>query len=1048
MKWPLSVLVLCVIAARCLAQTEGARVSGRVTDMSGAVVVGAECTVTDIDTNVSTSTTTNEDGIYVIPALHPAVYRLTIEKAGFRTVFQPSLQLYAQDAVNENFTLAIGLRSDSVTVDSNDFGLQTESAAVSTVVNQQFVDNMPLNGRSFQSLISVAPGVVFTSSQFDGPGQFSVNGQRSDANYFTVDGVSANFGVQVGQLSQSLGGMIPAFTSQGGTNGFVSVDDMQEFRIQTSSYEAEFGRTPGAQISIVTKAGTNTWHGSAFDYLRNDIFDARNYFDTPPLPKPPLRQNDFGGTLGGHIIKDKTFFFLSYEGLRLRLPQTASEHFYTASARAVVAPVYQPMVNALPLPDPNAPLIDPTCDNITNPCQAIIVAAYSNPSSLDSISFRIDHKLTQKIDLFARYSHAPSYDATRNWEEVEYSNVGMDTFTAGATILFTPAMLNDFRANWSQGSASNTTSLTNFHGAVVPPPATLFPPTSPYRPDLGDALVFFLNSGGQEVRQGKQYANSEQQLNFVDTLSWAFRTHLFKFGLDYRRLAPTSEQDEGYAVFPSSFALLRAGTVDSAILSAGDPFAVSVNNYSLFAQDTWKITGQLTLNYGLRWEINTPPVSASSRPLYVTQGIFDSNPLAVVPGTLWHTRYNNFAPRVGTAYQITPKTVVRGAFGLFYDLGYGSFGDTSAFFPYQHANFASFSPPVPFDLTNAAFQPPPLSTTIDANVLYMVAVDPNLRLPLILQWNAAIQRKLGANQTLSATYVGADDMRLLRDDIIVPPLLLGFGNGGDVEAIRNAGYSHFNAFQIQFQRHMSHGLQALISYNLSKTSDLGSSDSSGLTAASVSQIVLPPLTPSDFDIRNSIAGAVSYELPAPAWGHISNAILKGWAVDGLVRVSSAPPINITELVISPTVGAYRTQAQVVPGQPFWIPDSTQPSGTALNPAAFTTPPVGQVGDFPRNSLRSPYSIDQTDLAVRRRFNLTDRLNLSVRAEYFNVFNHPMFGAPGSDEPGSIFDTSFGKIGPGSTTNILLGGGAALGGQSPLYALGGPRSAQFTIKLQF
>src|SRR3984957_10358330 len=478
----LLILALSVISATAFAQTEGARISGRVTDVSGAIIVGAACTVTDIDTNIATSTTTNEEGIYVIPGLHPAIYRLTIEKDGFRTVVQPSLELYAQDAANENFMLALGPRTETITVENNIPLLQTQSPAVSTVVNQQFVDNMPLNGRSFQSLISAAPGIVFTSTQNDGPGQFSVNGQRSDSNYFTVDGVSANFGVQVGQLSQSLGGMIPAFTSQGGTNGFVSVDDMQEFRIQTSSYETEFGRTPGAQISIVTKSGTNNFHGTAFNYLRNDTFDARNYFDPPPLPKPPLRQNDFGGTFGGPITKDKTFFFFSYEGLRLSLPQTASQGFYTASARAAVAPVYQPLINALPLPDPNAPLIDPSCDNITNPCLANIIAAYSNPSSLDSISFRIDHKLTQKINLFARYSHAPSSDATRNWEEVEYSNVGMDSFPAGATILFAPAMLNDFRANWSQGSASETTSLTDFHGAVVPPLAALFPPFSSYSP--------------------------------------------------------------------------------------------------------------------------------------------------------------------------------------------------------------------------------------------------------------------------------------------------------------------------------------------------------------------------------------------------------------------------------------------------------------------------------------------------------------------------------------------------------------------------------------
>jgi Carboxypeptidase regulatory-like domain/TonB dependent receptor-like, beta-barrel len=1044
MKHLLLILILVVTAMSVFAQTEGARISGRVTDQGGAVIVGAECTIINIATNISTTTSTNEDGIYVIPDVHPATYQLTIQKQGFRTVLLPSLQLYAQDAVNENFTLAIGIRSESVTVVGDT--LQTDSAAVSTVVDQQFVDNMPLNGRSFQSLIAVAPGIVFTAVN-EGPGQFSTNGQRSDANYFMVDGVSANFGVQIGVLGQALGGAIPAFTSQGGTNGFVSVDDMQEFRIQTSSYEAEFGRTPGAQISIVTKSGTNQFHGTAFDYLRNDFFDARNYFDAPPLPKPPLRQNDFGGTFGGPILKNKTFFFFSYEGLRLRLPQTAEDQFYTASARAAVAPAYLPLVNALPLPDPNAPLIDPSCDNITNPCEASIIAAYSDPSSLNSTSIRVDHNLTPKVLLFARYGHAPSYDATRSWEEVGYNNVNMDTITTGATITFTPNTLNDFRANWSRSSATHSTSLNAFHGAVVPPASALFPPSSPYSPDTDQGLVFF--SGDMEVRQGRLYDDVEQQLNFVDTVSWAFRTHQLKLGIDYRRLTPTTAAVGGPALFPSSFALLVAGTVDTALLSAGDPFSVSVDNYSLFAQDTWKTTSHLTLNYGLRWEINTPPVStASDKPLFVTQGIFDSNPLAVVPGALWHTRFDNFAPRIGAAYQIKPKTVVRAAFGVYYDLGYGSFGAASGDFPYERLNFANFSPPVPFDLTSPVFQPPPFSTTINANVLDVSAVDANLRLPFTLQWNAAIERELGANQRLTATYVGADSRSLLRGDTILPPQLVSFGTGGSIIATRNAGYAHYNALQIQFQRRMSHGLQALVSYNLAKSSDLGSYDESGLAASSLDQVVLPPLTPSDFDLRNSIAAAASYEVPAPSWGHAGKASLGGWAIDGLVRVSSAPPINIVVAVVSPVLGFYRTQAEIVPGQPYWIPDPTQPAGIALNPAAFTSPPAGQMGDFPRNGLRSPYSIDQTDLALRRRFNLTERLQLNVRAEYFNVFNHPMFGAPGASEPGNIDDPVFGKIGPGSTTNLELGGGAALGGQSPLYALGGPRSAQFTVKLQF
>jgi Carboxypeptidase regulatory-like domain/TonB dependent receptor/TonB-dependent Receptor Plug Domain len=1034
MKCPVLALILLVSAVAALAQTESARIAGRVTDLSGAVIVGAECKISNLETNVSTTTTTNQDGIYVLSDLRPAIYRLTIQKEGFRTVVQPSLQLYVQDAVNENFTLAIGPMSESVTVGAS--LIQTDSASVSTVVDDQFVQNMPLNGRSFQSLIALVPGVVFTASGIEGPGQFSVNGQRNDANYFTIDGVSANFSSAPSCcLGQSLGGAIPGWTSGGGTNGLVSVDAMQEFRIQTSSYAPEFGRTPGAQISIVTKSGTNQFHGTAFDYLRNDFFDARNYFDATPLIKPPLRQNDFGGVLGGPIIKNKTFFFFSYEGLRLLLPQTAQGVFYTASARAAVAPVYRPIINALPLP--TGPRIDPTCDNITNPCMANLSAVYSNPSNINATSIRIDHSVSSKIALFARYNHAPSYDANRNWEDVEYDNVNTDTLTAGATITFTPTKLNDFRANWSRNTGTTTNVLTDFDGAVPPPASVFFPPGSPYSFSHSQAVI-------ANVFDGTLYSNNQRQLNFVDTFSWVVGGHQLKFGIDYRRLSPTGGQSANYVADPAGFQALVSGDVGVILLGDKNPYSVNINNYSLFAQDTWRITNHLTLTYGLRWEINPAPESATSgQPLYAVQGIFDSNPLALVPGAPWHTRFGNFAPRIGLAYQVAPKTVVRGGFGLFYDLGYGNTGDASGTYPYFRTEL-SFEPPgLPFNLNNPAFQPIPFSTTITANTGGLIAVDPNLQLPFTMEWNAAIERELGANQRLTATYVGADARRLLREDTIAPQ---GF-NGPSNSAVWNGGYAHYEALQVQFQRRMSHGLQALVSYAFAKSSDVSSSDATGFFAPSVSQIVLPPLAPSDFDIRQSIAGAVSYEVPAPAWGRAGNAILKGWALDGLVRASSPPPLNVTVGNETGFTGFFLALANVVPGQPFWIPDPTQPTGRALNPAAFSLPPTEVQGDYPRNSLRSPYGIDQTDLALRRRFNLTERVKLDFRAEYFNVFNHPMFGAPGFNEPNTEFGTSgFGKV--GVTTNEALGGGGPVGGQSTLYALGGPRSAQFTLKLRF
>jgi Carboxypeptidase regulatory-like domain/TonB dependent receptor/TonB-dependent Receptor Plug Domain len=1037
-------VILFLTAVVTFAQTESARLSGRVTDLSGAVIVGAQCKITNTETDVSVTTTTNEDGIYVLPDLRPAIYRLTIQKEGFRTVVQPSLQLYVQDAINENFTLSVGPASESVTVFADPFGLQTDSAVVSTVVDDQFVQNMPLNGRSFQSLIAVVPGVIFTST-VGGNGQFSVNGQRSNANYFMVDGVSANFGVpNSGSLNQTMGGAVPGLTSSGGTNGLVSIDAMREFRIQTSSYEAEFGRVPGAQISIVTKSGTNQFHGTAFDYLRNDIFDARNWFDTPPLPKPPIRQNDFGGTVGGPIWQNKTFFFFSYENLRLQLPQVACTVVYTASARAGVAAVYQPIINALPLPNglPGTSCDDPAVDSNTAP----LTVAYSNPSRLNAASIRIDQILTSRINLFVRYNHAPSSDVTRNWEELSHDDVGIDTLTAGMTVEISPTIFNDFRANWSRSTRTQTITLDNFHGAVVPPPSALFPTGDS---SSNTSATVRLPGTFLEVGEGPLSPNSQTQLNFVESLSKSTGAHQLKFGFDYRRMNPATGAGNRYNVFPSDYASLVAGIADSVLTGAQDPFSLTFNNYSLFAQDTWKKTAHLTLTYGLRWEINPPPNStSSSQPLYVTHGIFDAGPLTVAPGTLWNTKFANFAPRFGLACQITPKAVVRGGFGLFYDLGYGDLGITSASFPYSRFAFVDDTS-LPFQLTNQAFQPPPFTTQINPNSSLLTGVDPNLRLPFTWQWNIAVERQLGKGQTLTATYVGSDARALMRVDNIVPPLFVGSGN--TVFAIRNAGYAHYNALQVQFQQRMTNGLQALLSYSFAKASDSGSSDEEGAFSSSVSQAKLPPLSPSDFDIRHSFSGAVSYEIPAPNWGKLGNAVFKGWAVDGLERLSSAWPINVTAVAFSPALGGfYSTQANVVPGVPLWVTAPGQPAGKALNPAAFSAPAAGLNGDFPRNSLRVPFSLNQTDLAVRRRFNLTERLKLDLRVEYFNVFNHPMFGSPGDifDPESRLGVPGFGMVGPTGTTNIASNSGGGGTGQNSLYAAGGPRSGQFTLKLLF
>src|SRR5258707_11117972 len=284
---------VCVLIVACLAgfaicrADELAEVTGLVTDPNGRSVPGVTVLITNLSTNVVSRTVTNDQGIYRVPSLQPGIYRMTLDKDGFKSVVKSGIELHVQDVASINFELQIGSVTETVTVEAGGLVLNTTDGTVSTVVDRQFAENLPLNGRSFQTLIQMTPGVVLTAANVTDAGQFSVNGQRADANYWMVDGVSANIGVSATGSGSGLAGGLGSFSAQGGTNGLVSVDALQEFRIQTSTYAPEFGRTPGAQISIVTRSGANQFHGTAFDYLRNDALDANDWFaDFNKIPKP------------------------------------------------------------------------------------------------------------------------------------------------------------------------------------------------------------------------------------------------------------------------------------------------------------------------------------------------------------------------------------------------------------------------------------------------------------------------------------------------------------------------------------------------------------------------------------------------------------------------------------------------------------------------------------------------------------------------------------------------------------------------------------------
>src|SRR6266702_3697855 len=297
------------------AASQTANLSGAVRDSSQAVVVGASVSISRDSTGLKQTTSSSEQGFYRFAFLLPGSYRITAEAPGFGVVGRAGVKLDPGQEARLDFTLSPAAVKESVTVHASASSLQTESPAVGTEVDPQLVQDLPLNDRSFGSLISLAPGVV----------QSSVNGQRDTANYFTVDGVSANVGMDSSPffVSPAAGGAVPASTVLGTTQNLASIDGMQEFKLQTSTYSAAFGRAAGGQLEIVTQSGSNQFHGTAFDYFRNDVLDANDWFaNSKGLPKPQERQNDFGGTLSGPVIKDKTFFFFSYEGFRLRLPQT------------------------------------------------------------------------------------------------------------------------------------------------------------------------------------------------------------------------------------------------------------------------------------------------------------------------------------------------------------------------------------------------------------------------------------------------------------------------------------------------------------------------------------------------------------------------------------------------------------------------------------------------------------------------------------------------------------------------------------------------------
>jgi len=1078
-----------VTAVPLLAQTEAASIGGVIHDSQGAAVPDADVTVTRIETDTVARTKTNGVGIYLLTGLVPGSYRMVVRKTGFKEIATSQFNLVVQQKLEQNFSLAVGSATETVNVDATADMIDTQDASVSTVVDRQFADRLPLNGRSFQSLIELTPGVVLTPNNGSETGQFSINGQRDYSNYWTVDGVSANIGFSAaGYVGEGMSGSLGGTNVFGGTNGLVSVDALQEFRIQTSTYAPEFGRTPGGQISIVTRSGSNQFHGTLFNYFRNEALDANDWFaNQAGLRKPQERQNNFGGTVGGPIWKNKTFFFFSYEGMRLRLPQTAVATVPDTNpddpySRQYALPDFLPYLNAFPLP--NGPEVLDGDGNHQGIAQFNL--SYANPGSLNAYSLRIDHRFNDKLMVFGRYNYSPSSIDQRGlytgFGSLSHSVSNTLTETVGATWTISPTIANDFRFNFSKTDNYTSTASTDFGGAI---PLTSLPYPSQYTLK-NSGIGFYIGSlqpyccGG--VSAGPGGFNQQRQFNVVDSLSVQKATHTLKFGVDYRRLSPSVWPGPGQNT-PSFGVLAAFPDVASAETGTnawfvGNSYTLPVTflfrNLGAFAQDTWRLRPRLTMTYGVRWDVDFVP-STLSGPNFAAVTGFDLNNLAnlaSLPNTSpYSTRYGSFAPRLGLAYQLSQsdrwQTVVRGGFGLFYDLASSESGNlySNYNYPFGSAVFQA-DVPDPFYIAPAPIVQP------DAPGVYgtLYSVDPHLKMPYTLQWNFAIEQALGKAQTFTASYVGASGRNLLSTAGVTFTDPSQNPNLGGANLVTNAGSSSYNALQLQFQRRLSAGLQALASYSWAHSIDTGSGGSS----ESISN-ALPSANPninrgsSDFDIRHAASAGITYDIPGLKGNALSNAILHGWSLENLFQVRSASPLDVFYTFHTSLSNGFYTDIRpdVVTDVPLYLYGSQYPGGKAINfnrgpvcpdgnlsVGPFCSPPVDsngvpvRQGNLPRNALRG-FGAVQWDFAVHREFPIHERIKLQFRAEMFNVLNHPNFGPPVNDLG---YDPATPSAGFGLANAMLgrsLGGGnIGAGAFDPLYQIGGPRSIQLALKLAF
>ena len=1007
-------IFLLVFVTGIWAQSTGT-IQGTVTDATGAAIPNVNVAITNQGTNETRTVKTDNAGLYAAPSLPAGTYRVEAQATGFQRTAAPDLVLSVSSTVRQDFKLSVASSTQTLEVTSAAPVINTASTSVGQVIDKQTVQQIPLNGRHFTDLGLLVAGTVtppangFLSAPLRGQGSFAINtaGNREDTVNFMINGINLNDIIQNQITFQP------------------SINTVDEFKMDNSTYPAEYGRNSGAIVNIATRAGTNDFHGEAFEYLRNDAMDARNYFNPTPIKQSPFKRSNFGGAVGGPFWKNHTFFFFSYEGLRQRQGLTINQPVPTVAQRNAAAAAGNPVVNKLlsyvPLPN----------------LGGSFVGSATAPVNIDQGTANISHQFSENDRINVYY--ALQYDFRQEptlqlnnipgFGDVRQSHRQIFTFTDSH--VFSPTTVNEFRVgynriyiNFSPFLQVNPQSIGIGNGittAIGLPQITL--------KDSG------LNFGGPTLfPQGR----GDYTAVVSNTLTHTAGRHSIKFGGEYRRSNVNSfAGDTGTFSFNSFTDFINDRASAFTVNPSTQPSRIFINALGFFVQDNFKLNQRLTLDFGMRYDWNGTPTEARDR--FVE---FDSATSQLIRV---HQPYGqnakNFEPRVGLAFDPfgSGKTVLRAAYALQADQPIANLVTPLASNPpfTNPINFSGTGIGSSFVTLENAFQ----QANTGGGSLSPTTVNPNFRNAYVQQWNFNLQQQLGHSLGLMIGYFGnkGTHLRMSRNinqringttrpyPSVSASSAIDPGMGlGNITEYDSFGNSDYNALWVTVTKSMTNGLQFNASYTWSKSIDTNSLNSQVVVLQN-SYNVRGDRGLSDFDARQRFTLSGIYALPFKA-----NRWVSGYEFSAVVQLQTGNPINLITTNNSYT-GVQSIRPSILTGD---IPTSYTPVGNGfiqyLPQATCTTLRPGCIflggtnvntfGNLGRNVLIGP-GFEDIDLAFQKTTHITERYNIQFRADAFNLFNHPNFGQPvrtvGSSTFGQIQSTRFPVGDAGSSRQLQV-----------------------------